>query len=38
VDTVIKSVDRGGTGLLLLVAGLLVAVGAWQLNRRDIGV
>ncbi|HYJ76892.1 MAG TPA: ABC transporter permease subunit [Kineosporiaceae bacterium] len=33
-----NGVDRGGIGLLLLVAGLLVAVGAWQLNRRDIGV
>jgi ABC-2 type transport system permease protein len=33
-----NGVDWAGTGLLVLVAVLLVAVGAWRLRRRDIGV
>ena len=32
-----NGVDWGGTGLLVLVAVLLVAVGGWRLSRRDIG-
>jgi ABC-2 type transport system permease protein len=33
-----NGVDWAGTGLLVLVATLLVAAGAWRLSRRDIGV